>query len=151
VPNKVFLVVSVRGLEARKFARLFVVYDAKDGSLRLGSALDCSSEHTTNGCDVIVSLKWHAKIGLPPLLYRYLLTVSGKFESAISIKNWYNIAPPTRVSTLESHVYFGSGGLHFTTRQGFRMAKYNSFDLLAFPAEPIHLCQTHTLTCIQGV
>jgi len=62
VPNKVFPVVSVR---ARKFARLFVVYNAKDGSLRLGSALDCSSEHTTNGCDVTVSLRRHAKIVSP--------------------------------------------------------------------------------------
>ena len=145
-----FPVVSVRGLKASsKFARLFDVYNAKDGSLRLGSALDRSSEHTTSGCDVTVSLKWHAKIASPSV--PYLLTVSGKFESAIPIKFWYNTAPPTRVSTLESHVYFGPGGFHFTTRQGFWMAKYNSFDLLAFPAEPIYLCQTHALTCIQGV
>ena len=107
-------VVSVRGLEASsKFARLFDVYNAKDGSLRLGSALDRSSEHTTSGCDVTVSLKWHAKIASPSVPVPVDSFCSGKFESAIPIKFWYNTAPPTRVSTLESHVCFGPGGVAF--------------------------------------
>jgi len=50
---------------SQQVRRLFDVYNAKDGSLRLGSALDGSSEHTTSGCDVTVSLKWHAKIASP--------------------------------------------------------------------------------------